>query len=106
MRDGGQAVPIYPEVLSKTSSASLAAHLLGKMTSATQAAIRAEHKLLVQEALENMDALDRDVLVLRHFEHLSNDETALVLGIKMGTASQRYSWALKRLKEMLSSIPG
>jgi len=44
--------------------------------------------------------------VLRHFEHLSNDETALVLGIKKATASQRYIRALKRLKEILSSIPG
>ena len=76
------------------------------MTSATQAAIRAEHKLLVQDALNSMDALDREVLVLRHFEHLSNDETAIALGLKKSTASQRYIRALKRLKEILSSIPG
>jgi RNA polymerase sigma-70 factor, ECF subfamily len=76
------------------------------MTSATQAAIRAEHKLLVQEALNAMDSLDREVLVLRHFEQMSNDETALALGIKKSAASQRYVRALKRLKEILSSIPG
>jgi RNA polymerase sigma-70 factor (ECF subfamily) len=106
MRDAGQEVSLYRGALPQASSASLAAQLLGKMTSATQAAIRAEHKLIVQEALNNMDALDREVLVLRHFEHLSNDETALVLGVKKGTASQRYIRALKRLKEILSSIPG
>ena len=106
MRDAGQEVSLYRGALPEASSASLAAHLLGKMTSATQAAIRAEHKLIVQEALNSMDALDREVLVLRHFEHLSNDETALVLGIKKATASQRYIRALKRLKEILSSIPG
>jgi RNA polymerase sigma-70 factor, ECF subfamily len=106
MRDAGQEVSLYRGALPEASSASLAAHLLGKMTSATQAAIRAEHKLIVQEALNNMDALDREVLVLRHFEHLGNDETALVLGIKKATASQRYIRALKRLKEILSSIPG
>jgi RNA polymerase sigma-70 factor (ECF subfamily) len=60
----------------------------------------------VQEALNSMDPLDREVLVLRHFEHLSNDETALTLGLKKSTASQRYIRALKRLKEILSSIPG
>jgi RNA polymerase sigma-70 factor (ECF subfamily) len=53
-----------------------------------------------------MDALDREVLVLPHFEHLSNDEAALVLGVKESAASQRYVRALKRLKEILSSIPG
>jgi RNA polymerase sigma-70 factor (ECF subfamily) len=106
MRDAGQEVSLYRGALPEATSASLAAHLLGKMTSATQAAIRAEHKLLVQEALNSMDPLDREVLVLRHFEHLSNDETALTLGLKKSAASQRYIRALKRLKEILASIPG
>jgi len=106
MRNAGQEVSLYRGALPQASSASLAAHLLGQITSASQAAIRAEHKLLVQEALNSMDALDREVLVLRHFEHLTNDETALVLGVKKSTASQRYIRALKRLKEILSSIPG
>jgi RNA polymerase sigma-70 factor, ECF subfamily len=106
IRDAGREVSLYRGALPQASSVSLAAQLLGKLTSATQAAIRAEHKLLVQEALNGMDPLDREVLVLRHFEYLSNDETALVLGLKKGTASQRYIRALKRLKEFLSSIPG
>ena len=76
------------------------------MTSASQAAIRAEHKLIVQEALNGMDPIDREVLALRHFEQLSNDETALVLGLTKTAASNRYIRALKRLKEILSSIPG
>jgi RNA polymerase sigma-70 factor (ECF subfamily) len=106
MRDAGQEVSLFRGALPQASSASLAAHLLGKLTTATEAAIRAEHKLIVQEALNSMDELDREVLVLRHFEHLSNDETALVLGVKKSTASQRYIRALKRLKVILSSIPG
>ncbi len=106
MRDAGQEVSLYRGALPQASSASLAAHLLGKLTSVTDAAIRAEHKLIVQEALNTMDGLDREVLVLRHFEHLSNEECALVLGVKKSTASQRYIRALKRLKEILSSIPG
>jgi RNA polymerase sigma-70 factor (ECF subfamily) len=106
MRDAGQEVSLYRGALPHATSASLAAQLLGKLTTATQAAVRAEHKLLVQEALNSMDPLDREVLVLRHFEHLSNDETALTLGLKKSTASQRYIRALRRLKEILSSIPG
>ena len=53
-----------------------------------------------------MDPIDREVLALRHFEHLSNDETALGLGLTKAGASNRYVRALKRLKEILSSPPG
>ena len=53
-----------------------------------------------------MDPIDREVLTLRHFEHLTNEETALVLGLTKTAASNRYIRALKRLKEILSSIPG
>src|SRR5579871_6944937 len=95
MRDAGQEVSLYRGALPQASSASLAAQLMGRMTSATQAAIRAEHKLIVQQTLNSMDPMDREVLVLRHFEHLSNEETALVLGIKKSTASQRYIRALR-----------
>ena len=66
---------------------SLAAQLLGRMTSASRAAIRAEHKLILQEALNGMDPIDREVLSLRHFEHLGNDEAALVLGLSKTAAS-------------------
>jgi RNA polymerase sigma-70 factor (ECF subfamily) len=106
MRDAGQEVSLYRGALPQASSISLAAHLLGKLTTATQAAVRAEHKLLVQDALNSMDAMDREVLVLRHFEQLTNEETALALGLKKSAASQRYVRALKRLKDILSSIPG
>ena len=106
MRDAGQEVSLHRGPFPQASSVSLAAQLLGKMTSASHAAIRAEHKLIVQEALNGMDPIDREVLALRHFEHLSNDETALMLGLTKSAASNRYIRALKRLKEILSSIPG
>jgi RNA polymerase sigma-70 factor (ECF subfamily) len=106
MRDAGQEVSLHRGPFPQASSVALAAQLLGKMTSASKAAIRVEHKLIVQEALNSMDPIDREVLTLRHFEHLSNEETALVLGLSKSAASNRYIRALKRLKEILSSIPG
>jgi RNA polymerase sigma-70 factor (ECF subfamily) len=106
MRDAGMEVSLHRGPFPQASSLALAARLLGKLTSASKAAIRAEHKLIVQEALNGMDPIDREVLTLRHFEHLSNDETALVLGLSKSAASNRYIRALKRLKEILSSIPG
>jgi RNA polymerase sigma-70 factor, ECF subfamily len=106
MRDAGQEVSLHRGPFPQASSVSLAAQLLGKMTSASHAAIRAEHKLIVQEALNGMDPIDREVLALRHFEHLSNDETAQVLGLSKSAASNRYVRALKRIKDIRSSIPG
>jgi RNA polymerase sigma-70 factor, ECF subfamily len=106
MRDAGMEVSLHRGPFPQASSIALAAQLLGRLTSASKAAIRAEHKLIVQEALNGMDPIDREVLALRHFEHLSNDETALVLGLSKSAASNRYIRALKRLKEILSSIPG
>jgi RNA polymerase sigma-70 factor (ECF subfamily) len=106
MRDAGQEVSLHRGPFPRADSISLAAQLLGKMTGASQAAIRVDHKLIVQEALNGMDPIDREVLALRHFEHLSNDEAAQVLGLSKSAASNRYIRALKRLKEILSSIPG
>jgi RNA polymerase sigma-70 factor (ECF subfamily) len=76
------------------------------LTTGSEAAVRAERKLYVQEALNTMDSIDREILVLRHFEQLTNDETATILGLRKSAASQRYVRALKRLKEILSDVPG
>ena len=97
MRDAGMEVSLHRGALPQATSVSLAAQLLGKITSASRAAIRAEHKLILQEALNGMDPIDREVLTLRHFEELSNSETAQVLGIGKTAACNRYLRALKRL---------
>ena len=106
MRDAGQEVSLYRGALPQASSVSLANQLLGRLTSPTQAAVRAELQLRVQEALNSLDELDREVLTLRHFEMLSNAETAAVLGIRKSAASNRYVRALRRLKEVLGPLPG
>jgi RNA polymerase sigma-70 factor (ECF subfamily) len=106
MRDAGQEVSLYRGALPQASSQSLAAQLLGHLTSPSQAAVRAELQLKLQEALNSLDPLDREILALRHFEELTNNETAAVLGIQKAAASNRYVRALKRLKEILNNIPG
>ena len=87
-------------------STCLAARLLGATSSPSQAAQRHETFAQLEEALNRMDPLDREVLALRHFEELSNGETAELLGIQTAAASKRYVRALARLKEILESIPG
>jgi RNA polymerase sigma-70 factor, ECF subfamily len=105
-RDPRREISIHGVASPAASSAAIAAQLLGRETRASEVAIRAERKLRLQEALNAMDVLDREVLVLRNFEQLSNGECARVLGISEAAATKRYIRALKRLKDILSALPG
>lgn len=89
-----------------STSFSIAMRLAGNLTSPSNAALRAERASQLDAALQSMNEIDREVLALRHFEELSNVETALVLGCSEQAASVRYVRAIRRLKEILKSIPG
>jgi RNA polymerase sigma-70 factor, ECF subfamily len=106
MRDAGREISIYHGALPEASSAALASMLLGRHTSPTEGALRAERILRVQEALNSLDPIDREVLALRHFEQLGRAEAAQVLGITQEAGAKRYFRALKRLKEVLATLPG
>ncbi len=106
MRDATQEVSLFGGALPQANSMSLAAQLLGRLTTASAAAMRAELQLQLQQTLNAMDPIDREILALRHFEELNNNETATVLELSKAAASNRYIRALKRLKAELSQIPG
>jgi RNA polymerase sigma-70 factor (ECF subfamily) len=106
LRDADREVTLHRGGLPEADSVSLAAHLLGQLTTPSQAAIKAETRLMVQDALNSMDPVDREVLALKHFEQLSTSEIAEVLGMSKAGAGSRYLRAIKRLKEILAQIPG
>jgi RNA polymerase sigma-70 factor (ECF subfamily) len=106
MRDARREVSLYRGPSPEATSAALAARLLGRLTRPSEAAIRSEAKVRLQEALNAIDPIDREVLALRHFEHLTNAESAAVLGIKETAAGKRYLRALERLREVLTQCPG
>jgi RNA polymerase sigma-70 factor (ECF subfamily) len=106
LRDADREVSLHRGGLPEADSVSLAAQLLGKLTTPSQAAIKAEQRLYVQEALNSMDPLDREVLALKHFEQLSTSEIAEVLGLSKAGAGSRYLRAIKRLRAILEAIPG
>jgi RNA polymerase sigma-70 factor (ECF subfamily) len=106
MRDPNREVPFQGAVWSQGTSASLAGQLLASLTSPSQAAMREEMAQQLENAIESMNPMDREILALRHFEELTNQETAEVLGIDQKAASIRYVRALKRLKAILSEISG
>jgi RNA polymerase sigma-70 factor (ECF subfamily) len=106
LRDAAREVTLHRGGLPVADSASLAAHLLGTLTSPSQAVVKAEMRLIVQEALNAMDPVDREILALKHFEQFSTSEIAQILGLSKAGAGSRYLRAIKRLREVLSQIPG
>jgi len=91
---------------SNLTSISLVQKLVGNWTSPSGAVMREERAIQIRSAVESMDPIDREVLALRHFEELSNSQTAEVLGIKQKAASIRYIRSLRRLKEILNNVDG
>jgi RNA polymerase sigma-70 factor (ECF subfamily) len=106
LRDADREVTLHRGGLPLADSVSLAAQLLGTLTTPSQAVVKAETRLLVQEALNGVDPIDREVLALKHFEQLSTSEIAEVLGLSKAGAGSRYLRAIKRLREILAQIPG
>jgi RNA polymerase sigma-70 factor (ECF subfamily) len=104
MRDAGREVSLHRGPLPAANSMSLAAQLLGRLTSPSQAAVKAEMRIKLQHALNNLDPNDREILALRHFEQLSNVEAAQVLDIETSAASKRYLRALARLQKILREV--
>jgi RNA polymerase sigma-70 factor, ECF subfamily len=106
MRTPDVEISLHRGALPQASSVSLAQHLLGHLTSPTQAALRAELKLRLQEVLNGMEPVDREIIVLRHFEELSNVEVAELLGLNKSAASKRYLRAVRKLRDILAEVPG
>jgi RNA polymerase sigma-70 factor (ECF subfamily) len=105
-RDAGREISLYHGAFPEATTADLAAHLLGKLSTPSQAAIRVEQTIRLQEALNSLEPIDREILALRHFEQFSNGEAAEVLGLDKSAASKRYARALLRLKDVLMAMPG
>lgn len=65
---------------------------------------RLERQALARRILQDLPATDREILELRHFEELSNNECAAVLEIAPKAASIRYVRALKRFQDLLKDV--
>ena len=102
---GGEEITLYRHAMPRLNTVSLAAQLMGRVP-ASPVVQRADLQIYLQEALNQMDPVDREVLALCHFEELTNDETAAVLNLDRGETSRRYVQAVKALKAILEQIPG
>lgn len=104
-RSAARERPLTSSWHAESTSTSLAFHLQAQLTSPSSAVVKAELAQQLDAVLQGMSDIDREVLALRHFEQLSNAETALVLDMSEQAASIRYVRALQRLRKVLEVMP-
>jgi RNA polymerase sigma-70 factor (ECF subfamily) len=92
---------VRERALPEASSIFLARQLLAGGTSPTKALRRKELRGRVQGALDKLAPDDRDIILMRHFEDMSNREVSQALGLSDSAASMRYGRAVFRLKQLL-----
>ena len=103
-RNAGMEVGIF-KGMPDASSVFLAAQLVGDLTTVTQAFRREERQSKLMVILDEIDPDDREIIALRHFEHLSISEIAAQYEITEATAGMRHLRALRKLKKLLADYP-
>jgi RNA polymerase sigma-70 factor (ECF subfamily) len=91
------------QALPLDSSAALAEQFLARGVSPSEALLKEELRRRVQQALAKLEEEDREVILMRDFEDMTNGEVAQALDLGASGATMRYGRALFRLKEILSA---
>lgn len=99
-----RAVSRETPLLPVDSSAALVRGLLGREPSPSRAAAQAELAEALRRALGQLDDDERDLILWRHFEQLTNVEIAQLLGVTPAAAGKRYIRALERLQGLLKGL--
>jgi RNA polymerase sigma-70 factor, ECF subfamily len=87
------------------SSLDLAGQLFDQELTPASAAIRHELERRLHDALAQLDDDDREMILMRHFEQLANQEVAGALGLTEAAASMRYLRAIRRLRDLMAPQP-
>jgi RNA polymerase sigma-70 factor (ECF subfamily) len=104
-RDARREISPRSSGLPEANSGALAAQLVACATSPSGVVMQAELKDRLEHALDELDAMDREIIVLRHFEELTNSEAARVLDLTPSAACNRYVRALERLRQVMDKFP-
>jgi len=96
-REQRMVLPAWAE----RSSLELAGQLMDPERTPASAAIQQELERRLHEAIAQLDEDNREVILMRHFEQLSNQEVAAELALTEAAASMRYLRAVRRLRELL-----
>jgi RNA polymerase sigma-70 factor (ECF subfamily) len=93
--------PIARPAWADESSVSLVAQLIDTERTPTSEAIRLELQRRLNAAIDQLTDDDREIILMRHHEGLSNQDVAGALGLTEAAASMRYLRALRRLRTVL-----
>jgi RNA polymerase sigma-70 factor, ECF subfamily len=94
--------PIHRPAWSDRSSLDLAGQLLDQDLTPASAAIQQELQRRLQDAIGQLDDDDREIILMRHYEMLANQEVAESLGLTEAAASMRYLRAVRKLRDLLT----
>jgi RNA polymerase sigma-70 factor (ECF subfamily) len=94
-----------PPAWAAESSVQLIAQLLDPEKTPASAAVQHELERRLQAAVADLDEADREVILMRHYEGLGNQEVAAALDLTEAAASMRYLRALRRLRTGLTGEP-
>ena len=100
-RERSLAAPEYAD----RSGFDLADGLRDPALTPAAASLRRELEWRFRIALDDMDEADREILLMRHFEGLTNSEVAKALDLSEPAAGMRHLRALRRLRERLGEAP-
>lgn len=85
------------------SAADLTALLRDAELTPAASALRREMEERFVLALDQLEESEREIVIMRHFEHLGNGEVAEALGLSAPAAGMRYLRAIRRLRELLGT---
>ncbi len=85
------------------SSIELAAQLADRGKSPSAATIEKELGRHVEQAIAGLEEIDAEIIVMRHYEQLTNQEIAIALELTEPAASMRYLRAVRRLREIMQN---
>ena len=103
-RGTGRDVSAGQLAVSEISTASLSSLIVDSLSSPSHIAMKAELRAAVHESLLQLDEVDREVLMLRHFDGLSTAEAGQVLGLSKSGAGKRYLKALNALRDIMDKV--
>jgi RNA polymerase sigma-70 factor (ECF subfamily) len=103
-RDVRRDVSIHNYLNDSNTQLRLADALIDELSSIDRQAIQTEEREKLHAIIAEMDPMDREVIAMRIFEDLSNNETAIVLGITKQAASRRFISAIQRLRTQIQSF--